>query len=145
MGELLNIDPKHQMRLCLLDGAACELGSRGCGLHTQAITLRIVMARQLGKNLVAATVSPTNLISLRGLFRQGFIIQKYAEVYGGLPRLLLVRDLQTQSHAWQHILVVANTDFQGHCAALQLGLSGYGCIQDHDHSWLISYGMRAAS
>jgi hypothetical protein len=142
MAQLLNVEPSKQARMCLLDGASCEPDWRGRRLHEDAIALRIEMAKAAGKSFIAVTVAPTNLASLRGLLRRGFVVQQYAEVYGGLPRLLLCLDLLCTGAPWQPQQVVSSSDLQGHREALRLGLIGYGCQQNENDIWSIAYGRQ---
>lgn len=143
MAQLLEVDPAKHARMCLLDGASCAPDWRGRRLHEDAIALRIAMAEAAGRSFIAVTVAPTNLASLRGLLRRGFVVERYAEVYGGLPRLLLALDLGSTGPLWQRARLVASADLQGHREALSLGLLGYGCEQNAQNVWAIAYGQRA--
>lgn len=143
MGQLLNLDRQQQARICVLDGASCRPEWQRRGLHRQVITLRFDMAQKLDKNVLTATVAPANLPSLRNLFHHGFIVRHYAEIYGGVPRLLLVCDHQAQAVHWQRHTLVNHVDWQGHCEALQLGLTGYCCLQDPQQIWSIAYGKQS--
>lgn len=91
--------PSQRERLCLLDGAATSPHSRGQGLHGQSISMRIAIAKRMGRSLLLATVSPANTASLRGLLRKGFLVMHAMQLYGGLERLVLVLDLRRASSA----------------------------------------------
>ena len=142
MAQLLDVDASKQARMCLLDGASCEPDWRGRRLHEDAIALRIKIARAADRTFIAVTVAPTNLASLRGLLRRGFAVQQYAEVYGGLARLLLCLDLDCTARPWQLERLVSSSDLQGHRNALRLGLIGYGCQPNEDDIWSIAYGRQ---
>jgi hypothetical protein len=144
VAQLMKVNADKQERMCLLDGASCEFDWRGRHLHEDAIALRLTMAKALGRSFIAVTVAPTNLASLRGLLRLGFAVQQYAEVYGGLPRLLLSLDFDSPPAHWQAQQMVASTDLQGHRDALDNGWVGYGCQGDDRNIWSIIYGSRKA-
>ncbi len=141
--QLFEVEPLKRARMCLLDGASCAPDWRGRRLHEDAIALRIAMAEAAGRSFITVTVAPTNLASLRGLLRRGFVVERYVEVYGGLPRLLLSLDLECTVLPWQRGRVVASDDLQGHREALSLGLVGYGCEKNEQDVWAIAYGRRA--
>ncbi|HEX8592993.1 MAG TPA: hypothetical protein VF682_06905 [Pseudomonas sp.] len=143
MTQLLDVDPGQHTHMCLLDGASCAPDWRGRRLHEDAIALRIAMAEAAGRSVIAVTVAPTNLASLRGLLRRGFVVARYAQVYGGLPRLVLSLDINCPRLNWQRGRVVASADLEGHRDALSLGLLGYGCEKNEQDVWAISYGYQA--
>ncbi|GAB2839118.1 hypothetical protein GCM10027277_02590 [Pseudoduganella ginsengisoli] len=140
MGTLLDLDAQQRARLCVLDGAACLPEWRGRRLHCAGIEERMALGRELGRTLVAATVAPENMRSLRGLLKEGFTVRRYAIVYGGLARLVVQRDLllpppqssMTQMH-------VAACDHAGHQRAMADGLQGTRCWQDPSQQWFVDY------
>ncbi|MBA5638455.1 hypothetical protein H3H37_15455 [Duganella sp. LX20W] len=140
LAELLALAPADRARACVLDGAASLPPWRGHNLHQAAIDARGELARSLGRTLVLATVAPENMRSLRGLLLQGYAVHGYATVYGGLPRLLMARDLLRPQKEWRLTRQVPAADHAGHQSALAGGLRGYGCQQDAAKAWHISYG-----
>jgi hypothetical protein len=144
LAELLELDAAGRTRLCVLDGAASLPEWRGHKLHCVAIAERSALGRGLGRTLVAATVAPENMRSLRGLLQQGFSVRRYAIVYGGLARLIVQHDLDTPGQQWQLALRVPVADHAGHQRALGAGLAGYGCWQDEQQGWHIEYGQPAS-
>lgn len=140
LAELLDVDAADHARACVLDGAASLPEWRGRSLHCAAISERCDLARSLGYTLVTATVAPENMRSLRGLLKEGFTIHGYAIVYGGLARLIVMRDLLKPAAEWHLETLVPVTNHQAHQLVLTEGLTGFGCWQDEDQSWHIQYG-----
>lgn len=145
LAELLALNAADSARLCALDGAASLPAWRGRRLHGAAIAERGELARALGHTLVAATVAPENLRSLRGLLKEGYTIQRYALVYGGLARLVTTRDLLRPVRDWTLVTRVPLADHPGHQRALADGLTGYGCWRDTELNWHIQYGRPFAA
>jgi hypothetical protein len=143
LGGLLALDQADRLRACALDGATSLPQWRGHSLHGAAIAERGELARALGRTLALATVAPENMRSLRGLLLHGYAIHGYATLYGGLPRLLMVRDLLLPRQQWRQEVRVAAADHVGHRMALSEGLIGFGCQQDHAKAWHIEYGRPA--
>ncbi|HEU4845026.1 MAG TPA: hypothetical protein VFT05_12245 [Burkholderiaceae bacterium] len=143
LAGLLALTPAERLRACALDGAASLPEWRGQRLHGAAIAERGELARSLGRTLVLATVAPENMRSLRGLLLHGYAVHGYATIYGGLPRLLMARDLLQHRQQWHLAFKVAAADHIGHRMALAEGLLGYGCQQDDAKAWHIEYGKRA--
>lgn len=141
MAELLGAGPAGRARMCVLDGAASLPEWRGRRLHCAAIEERIALGRELGRTLVAATVAPENMRSLRGLLLEGFSVRGYAIVYGGLARLLVQRDLLLPAAEWRAHRRVAHGDHEGHRRALAEGLHGFHCWQDEHERWFVEYGL----
>lgn len=141
LADMLDCDPA---RFCVLDGAATLPEWRGYKLHYEVIDERMLHARRLGRTLVGATVSPDNIRSMRGLFRAGFEVYRYAIVYGGLARLVMRRDLGIERAAWELEMRVPARDHLAHRAALAAGLTGYACRQDEQGAWHIDYGFISA-
>ncbi len=140
LAELLDLAPQDRARVCVLDGAASLPEWRGHSLHCTAIAERSALGLSLGQTLVVATVAPENMRSLRGLLKEGCTIHRYAVVYGGLARLLVMHDLLLPTPQWQFATRIPVADHPGHQRALADGLSGYGCWQAEDKSWHIDYG-----
>lgn len=142
MAELLGAGAAGRARMCVLDGAASLPEWRGRRLHCAAIEERIALGRALGRTLVAATVAPENMRSLRGLLLEGFTVRGYAVVYGGLARLLVQRDLLLPPPPeWAARRRVAHGDHEGHRRALTDGLHGFHCWQDQHERWSVEYGL----
>ena len=140
LAELLELTPADRARVCVLDGAASLPEWRGRSLHCAAIAERSALGLSLGRSLVTATVAPENMRSLRGLLKEGFTIHRYAIVYGGLARLVVMHDLLAPVPQWQLATRVPVADHTGHQHALSEGLTGYDCWQAEDKSWHIDYG-----
>jgi hypothetical protein len=141
MAQLLGVGAAGRARLCVLDGAASLPEWRGRRLHCAAIAERVALGRELGRTLAAATVAPENMRSLRGLLLEGFSVCGYAVVYGGLPRLLVQRDLLLPTQEWRTARRVAHGDHEGHRRALANGLQGFHCWQDQHEQWHVEYGL----
>lgn len=140
MAELLQLDAAERARMCVLDGAASLPEWRGRRLHCAGIEERMALGRELGRTLVAATVAPENMRSLRGLLKEGFTVRRYALVYGGLARLVVQRDLLLpMPPAVASQVHVAAADHAGHQRALAQGLQGTHCWQDQGQQWFIDY------
>ncbi|SFV04660.1 hypothetical protein [Pseudoduganella namucuonensis] len=140
LAELLRLRADERARLCVLDGAASLPEWRGRRLHCAAIEERMALGRELGRTLVAATVAPENMRSLRGLLLEGFSVHGYAIVYGGLARLIVRRDLLQAIPEWTTVRRVPSADHEGHQRALAEGLQGFHCWQDEHEHWHVDYG-----
>jgi GNAT superfamily N-acetyltransferase len=136
LADLLDIEPG---RLAILDGAAALPEWRGHGIHRLAITQRMELAQSLGRSAVAATVAPENIRSLRGLLDCGLTIRGHAMLYGGMPRLLLRRDLGRGPGLLLAQQSVPARDIKAHRKALDAGLTGYACRQDESAAWVVDY------
>ena len=148
MADLLDLSSQDRARLCVLDGAASLPEWRGRRLHCAGIEERVALGRELGRTLVSATVAPENMRSLRGLLKEGFTVRRYAIVYGGLARLVLLRDLllavpphtgRDGSDPRRARRQVAAGDHARHRQALAEGLHGIECWQDAAHQWWVAY------
>ncbi|MES2259262.1 MAG: hypothetical protein V4724_12115 [Pseudomonadota bacterium] len=141
LAELLGASAADRARMCVLDGAASLPEWRGRSLHCVAIEERMALGSSLGRTLVAATVAPENMRSLRGLLKEGFTVRRYAVVYGGLVRLIVQNDLAQQPPpVWRKRQHIASGDRAGHQRALSEGLVGYACWTDEAHQWYVDYG-----
>jgi GNAT superfamily N-acetyltransferase len=140
MAQVLAIDTTHWHRFVVLDGAASLPAWRGQNLHRELIRARLEHAEQIGRTLVGATVAPGNIPSLRGLLSMDFRIQAFAMLYGGLPRLVVKRDLLAPAPSWKLEHKVPVADIHGHEHALKEGLVGFGCSENEDGAWIIHYG-----
>lgn len=87
-----------------------------------------------------ATVAPSNLPSLRGLLGEGFTIRRCALVYGGLQRLLVLRDLERAAPRWIAARRVRADDYDAHQAALADGLFGFGYVEGEAGAGYVVYG-----
>jgi hypothetical protein len=126
--------------LCVLDGAAALPEWRGYGIHRLAIAQRLALARSLKRALVAATVAPENVRSMRGLLDAGLRIRRFATLYGGLPRLVLQGDLARSRPTPTPELSVPVRDLAAHRNALDAGLTGCGCRKEvSGDAWLVDY------
>lgn len=126
--------------LCLLDGASALPEWRGNGLHFAGIRERILLGQSLGRRYVGSTVAPENIRSVRGLFRSGLRVRQFAPMFGGLMRLIVMRDLQGAEPEWRHALDVALPDHDGHQKAVDDGMTGYRVKPLAGGSWVMEYG-----
>jgi hypothetical protein len=140
MADILQVDAADRSRFCILDGAASLPAWRGNRLHRDLIRERVKAADTLGRTLLGATVSPSNMTSMRGLLESQFEIRTYGLLYGGLPRLVMQRDLRNENRRWVLQHKVLSTDAVAHQAALAEGLNGFACEEDAQGKWLIHYG-----
>jgi hypothetical protein len=85
------------MRLAVHDGSGVVPAHRGHGLQHSLNALRLDEACRRGYRHVVATVSPRNPFSLRNHLRRGFEVGGYAEMYGGMPRLLIHLEIPTDA------------------------------------------------
>lgn len=143
LADLMGISSSERTKFAILDGVATRPSWRGFRLHQASITERIRHARTIQRTLLAATVSPNNWFSLRGVLKAGFSITGFAVVYGGLNRLLLMRDLADRDDLWTPALSVRSDDIAAHRRALEGGFSGYACTQNSDGEWQVQYGRPA--
>lgn len=141
LATLLGIDAAERARFAILDGVACRPEWRGFQLHQAAIAERLAHARTMRRTLIGATVSPLNVVSLRGTLMAGFTITGAALVYGGLPRLLLLSDREQDPIFWKPVRSIDARDFAAHQQALADGLQGYACNEARDGSWRAHYGI----
>jgi hypothetical protein len=128
--------------LCVLDGAAALQEWRGHGIHRQSIAQRLALAQSLKRELVAATVAPDNVRSMRALLDAGLRIRRFAALYGGLPRLVLQRALAGAEAPAKAQLSVPVRDVAAHRNALDAGLAGCVCRQNAEGAWVVDYAGR---
>ncbi|MES2072174.1 MAG: hypothetical protein V4488_17595 [Pseudomonadota bacterium] len=145
MAALLGIAPADKARFAILDGVACLPEYRGYGLHRGSIQARLDQASELGRSLIGATVSPDNIVSLRGLLEAQFAVRNFAMLYGGLARLILLRDTRIVDPAWSLEKKIGAGNRAAHQAALAMGLSAYACSQTASGAWQLHYGYPAAA
>jgi hypothetical protein len=141
LAELMGVSHAERSKFAILDGVATRPEWRGFHLHQASITERVWHAKRIQRMLIGATVSPRNYASLRGLLSSGFTIIGYALIYGGLERLLLMRDLSVETVIWRPGQSVVASDVNAHCAALANGLFGYACNESRDGNWCVDYGI----
>lgn len=140
MAHILGVAIADRSRFCILDGAASLPAWRGHGLHRDLIRERVKCARTLDRTLFGATVSPANITSLRGLLEAKFQIAAFAMLYGGMDRLVLIRDLHADNRRWVLRHKVPVTDVLAHQAALAEGLTGFACEETGKDIWHVHYG-----
>jgi len=76
------------------DTAFVDPDYRGLGLQRCLLQAREDVARQLGAKYALVTVAPENEFSLRNVMGQGFEIHARRQLYGGLDRYVLKKDLR---------------------------------------------------
>lgn len=67
---------------------------RGLGLQSYLLSAQDAIARQLGAKYALVTVAPNNEYSLRNVLNQGFEIIARKQLYGGLDRYVLKKNLR---------------------------------------------------
>jgi hypothetical protein len=107
-----------------LDGAVVDPEFRSAGLHARLVRWRIrqAMARQCRD--VLSTSAPRNVASWRNMVRHGMHAVALRTLFGGLPRLLLHRDLvhaRIPDRAAAHVCPLEEDAL---AAAFALGLVG---------------------
>lgn len=75
------------------DTAFVDPDYRGLGLQRRLLQAREEVVRQLGAKYALVTVSPENEFSLRNILNQGFEIMARKQLYGGLDRYVLKKDM----------------------------------------------------
>lgn len=141
MTHMFAVEKTSLHRFAILDGAASLPGWRGHHLHRESIRARLAYAAQAGRTLLGATVAPGNFPSLHGLLEAQFRISRFAMLYGGLPRLILRRDLSAPASQWVLRHKVAAADIRGHDMALAEGLTGFASSKDADGNPMVDYGV----
>src|SRR5882757_7946346 len=81
--------------LAVHDGSGVLPAHRGRRLQDSLNALRLDEAWRRDYRHVVGTVSPRNPFSLGNHLRRGFEIGGYAEMYGGMPRLLIHLEIPT--------------------------------------------------
>ena len=76
------------------DTAFVDPDYRGLGLQKCLLQIRNEIALQLGAKYALVTVDPKNEFSLNNILSQGFEILTRKQLYGGLDRYVLKKDLQ---------------------------------------------------
>lgn len=76
------------------DTAFVDPDYRGLGMQRYLLQARDEIAVQLGAKYALVTVDPKNEFSLRNILSQGFEIIARKQLYGGLDRYVLKKDLQ---------------------------------------------------
>lgn len=148
--ELAALLDEDAALLCVLDGSAVHPDHRGQRLHQSSIDERLRRGAGFGCRQAAATVAPRNIYSLSGLMRSGFVIRRFAILYGGQQRFVMQRDLSQESRptsgwhrATEQSLPIA--DIPAHQRALAAGLVGHDYRQDRQGDWLIDYSRPQAA
>lgn len=142
LGKLLDLPETDLAKFASLDGAAAFAPWRGKRLHRESILARLAMARTLQRSYIAATVSPENINSLRGLLEAGFSIKNFATLYGGLTRLVMLLELDAPPSSWSLCEAVVTSDHIGHQAALAKGWFGYALSETGAGVCQVLYGVR---
>jgi hypothetical protein len=102
--------------LAVHDGSGVLPAHRGCGLQDALNTLRFDEVGRRGYRHVVGTVSPRNPFSLRNHLHRGFVVGGYAEMYGGMPRVLI--------HLVTEPMVAPENPETGHSPRLRIPLPG---------------------
>lgn len=142
LAHLLGLDEAQQARFAILDGAAVLPGWRGRGLHLACVRLRLEHAAACDRTLLGVTVAPGNLPSLRTLLKNGFEIRTSALLYGGMPRLAMLRDTTLPPRNWRLERKVGAANFEAHQLALAAGLTGFASSSD-GRRLNVHYGLPA--
>lgn len=140
--KLLDLPEAELANFASLDGAAALAPWRGNRLHCESIQARLAMARTQQRSHIAATVSPENINSLRGLLEAGFSIKNFATLYGGLTRLVMLLELDAPPSSWSLCEAVVASDHVGHQAALAKGWLGYALRETSSGACQVLYGVR---
>lgn len=141
ISDLLELDPANRRKLCMLDGVAVQPAWQSRGIHHALIAERLCYARDLGKDIVGATVSPRNLKSIKNLLTSGFLVIQATLLYGGHERLILVRHLG--SHAgtgYYRTKTIALNRFDESIEAIRSGLCGFELAWDEQGQAFMHYG-----
>jgi GNAT superfamily N-acetyltransferase len=83
--------------LAVHDGSGVLPAHRGRGLQDRLNQLRVKEARAHGFQHIVGTVSTRNPFSLRNHLDRGFVVRGYAEIYDGMPRLLMHAGLASET------------------------------------------------
>ena len=140
--QLLDLPVAELGNFACLDGAAALAPWRGNRLHRESILARLEIAREQQRRYIGATVSPENMNSLRGLLEAGFYIKNFAHLYGGLARLVMLRDLDEQRSSWNLCAAVIANDQPGHQAVLAKAWFGYGLTETQAGVCQVLYGTQ---
>lgn len=112
---------------------------RGYGLQTY---LGKILMRELEKDtrflLVCATVSPTNIASLKDKFSLGLRIGALKEKYGGKMRYIFFKELRKPWALFRESLLVEMTDIDQQQQVLGKGYIGTGIVSEMGR-WLVRY------
>jgi len=141
ISDLLKLDTESRKNFCLLDGVAVHPAWQSRGMHHALITERLCYARDLGKDIVGVTVSPSNLKSLKNLLASGFLVIQATFLYGGHERLILVRHLGYRAGTRYHrTKTVALKRFDESLEAIRSGLCGFELAWDEQGQAFMHYG-----
>src|SRR5579883_2411757 len=133
----IRIDPTE---VAHLDGAAVLPAYRGLAIQQRLTVLRVAYAADKGARHFLLTASPLNPHSLRNLLNGGgFRVRAIKQKYGGLWRLILHRELDSEeptSVGRRESCRLA--DIERHQALLAAGFSGIRVIHG-DEGWDVAY------
>jgi GNAT superfamily N-acetyltransferase len=94
LGLDLQIADTKLMSVAHLEECAVHLSHRGRGLQRLLIRERIHLAKRLGAEVMAVTVAPSNVFSLKNAIESGFAVKVVAMKYGGHARFVLFKYLK---------------------------------------------------
>ena len=92
-GKYLEYDDEKLLKCVSLDTSFIMQEYRGFGLQDVFFKLRIEEGIALGAEEALSTISPDNEVSLKNAYANGFEVASKLEIYDGLERYILKRDL----------------------------------------------------
>ena len=92
-GAYLGFSPSRLATVGQLDGAVVDPEFRSAGLHARLVRWRIRAAEKRNCTDVLSTAAPRNMASWRNMVRHDMYAVALRFLFGGLPRLILHRDL----------------------------------------------------
>ncbi|MEE3362025.1 MAG: GNAT family N-acetyltransferase [Anaerovoracaceae bacterium] len=95
-GTMLGYTKEQLAKSVSFDTSFVSPDHRGYGLQKLFYVLREEYAADCGAEKGFATVAPTNTVSLRNSEQRGFRELTRKKIYGGLDRIILVKDLEKQ-------------------------------------------------
>lgn len=99
LGKEVNFSDEKLALTCHMESTVIHPNHRGCHLQAQLAAAAEERISRLPYRYSFATVHPDNRYSLQNMQRIGYQIIKEAKLYGGLDRLILVKDLKPVSES----------------------------------------------
>jgi ribosomal protein S18 acetylase RimI-like enzyme len=133
----IGIDPTEAAHL---DGSAVHVSYRGLAIQQRLSVLRIAFAADKGARHFLMTIAPGNPHSLRNhLNGGGFRVRAIKQKYGGLWRLILHRELDSEEPTSVGEREYCGlSDIEGHRRLLEAGFSGIRMV-NHESGWQLAY------
>lgn len=98
LGEYLGLNEEEKNLCAYMDSVAVREEARGQGLMRTLLAEAEKLLRAEGYVFLLGTVHPKNRFSHENFRRQGYRDLVSVEKYGGLPRVVVFKEIKTENH-----------------------------------------------